>query len=76
MVMCHFISQECTLHVDKRFKIANITHALPIPVHWQTHFTPKWMVVSHLHDAVAKFHTRMNSCRGDLCGHDICGGMM
>ena len=38
-----------TLHVDKihvRFKIANITHALPFPVSRQTDFTPKRMVVS------------------------------
>ena len=36
-------------HVDKIhvwFKIANITHALPVPVYRQTDFTPKWVVVS------------------------------
>ena len=35
---------EGTFHVDKihvRFKIANITHALPVPVYRQTDFTPK-----------------------------------
>ena len=35
---------EGTLHVDKihvRFKIANITHALPVPVFRQPDFTPK-----------------------------------
>ena len=49
LMLCHFISRlfEGTLHVDKihvRFKIANITHALPIPVHWQTNFTWKRVV--------------------------------
>ena len=39
LMLCHFISRlfEGTVHVDNihvRFKIANITHALPIPVHW------------------------------------------
>ena len=62
MIMGHFISGlfEGTLHVDKiheRFKIANITHALPVPVHWQTDFTPKRVVVSRLHDTVARFRT-------------------
>ena len=42
---------------DVWFKIANITHALPIPVYRQTDFTPKWVVVSRLHDTVAKFRT-------------------
>ena len=40
---------EGTLHVDKihvKFKIANITHALLVPVFRQTYFTPKRMVVS------------------------------
>ena len=51
---------EGTLHVDKihvSFKIANITHALPVPVFWQTDFTPKRVVVSRLHDTVARFRT-------------------
>ena len=65
-MMVYFISRlfEGTLHVDKihvRFKIANITHALPIPVHRQTDFTPKQVVVSRLHDTgddtIAKFPT-------------------
>ena len=34
-------------------QIANITHAPPVPVYWQTDFTPKWVVVSCLHDTVA-----------------------
>jgi len=49
---------EGTLHVDKihvRFKIANITHALPVPVYQQTDFTPKRSVVSRLHNTVARF---------------------
>ena len=47
-----------TLHVDNihvRFKIANITHALPVPVYQQTDFTPKHVVVSRLHDTFARF---------------------
>ena len=51
---------EGTLHVDKihvRFRIVNITHALPIQVYLQTYFTPKCMVVSCLHDTVTKFRT-------------------
>ena len=91
VMMGHFISHlfEGTLHVDKihvRFKIANIMHVLLVPVHRQTGFTPKWMVVLHLHDAIAKFHTRMKSCSGTtigmnsrwaaLCWHDICVGIM
>ena len=49
-----------TFHVDKIhlwFKIANITHALPVPVYRQTDFTPKRVVVSRLHDTVARFRT-------------------
>ena len=51
---------EGTLHVDKihvRYKIANITHALPVPVYQQTDFTPKLVVVSRLHDTVTGFRT-------------------
>ena len=56
----HFIFRlfEGTLHVDKihmRSKIANITHALPVPVHRRTDITPKPSVVSRLHDTGAKF---------------------
>ena len=70
----HISLFEGTLHVDKihiRFKIANITHALPVPVHLQSDFTPKRVVVSRLHDTDAKFRTgvkfslRYNK-RGDL----------
>ena len=61
-MMGHFISRlfEGTLHVDKihvRFKIANPTYALPVPVQRQTDFPPKRVVVSRLHDSVAKFRT-------------------
>ena len=53
---------EGTLHVDKihvRFRIVNITHALPIQVYLQTYFTPKCMVVSCLHDTVVTLCTTM-----------------
>ena len=56
----HISLFEGTLHVDKIhvwFKIANITHALPVPVYRQTDFTPKRVVVSRLHDTVARFLT-------------------
>ena len=60
MMMGRFISRlfEGTLHVNKihvRFKIANIAHVLPVPVHRQKDFKPKQVVVSRLHDAAAKF---------------------
>ena len=70
-VISHMISLfEGTVHVDKMhvwFKIANMTHALPVPVYRQTDFTPKRMVVSCskrvvvlcLHDTVARFCTRV-----------------
>ena len=73
----HISLFEGTLHVDKiqvRFKIANITHVLPVPVYRQTDFTPKR--VSRLHDTVARFRTgvkfspRYNS-RGDSHQHYI-----
>ena len=62
MMMGHFMFRlfEGTLHVDKitvRLKIAKIAYALPVPVHRQTDFTPKWVVVSCLHDTVTKFRT-------------------
>ena len=73
-----------TFHVDKIhlwFKIANIMHALPVPVYRQTDFTPKRVVVSRLHDTVARFRTGVkfspgrrtgvNSHRGDLRQHNI-----
>ena len=45
----HILLFNGTFHVDKIhvwFKIANITHALPVPIYRQTDFTPKWLVVS------------------------------
>ena len=53
---------EGTLHVDKihmRFKIANIAHALPVPVYRQTDFTPKCVVSLCLHDTIVRFCTRV-----------------
>ena len=49
-----------SFHVDEIhvwFKIANITHALSIPVYRQTNFTLKWVVVLRLHDTTASFCT-------------------
>ena len=76
LMMGHFIPRlfEGTLPVDKihvRFKIAKITYALPVPVYRQIDFTPKWVVVSRLHDTVAKFRTGVkfspkNNSRGEL----------
>ena len=54
----HILLLKGTFHVDKIqswFKIANITHGLPIPVYRQTDFTLKRVVVSRLHDTVARF---------------------
>ena len=75
----HISLFEGTLHVDKIhvwFKIANITHALPVPVYRQTDFTPKRVVVSRLHDTVARFRSGVKFSprykkRGDSRGHDI-----
>ena len=56
----HILLFNGTFHVDKIhvwFKVANNTHALPVPVYQQTDFTPKWVVVSRLHDTVARFRT-------------------
>ena len=38
-------------------KSQTITHALPVLVYRQTDFTPKRVVVSRLHDTVARFRT-------------------
>ena len=75
----HMSLFEGTLHVDKihvKFKIANFTHALPVPVYRQTDFTPKRVVVSRLDDTVARFRTRVKFSsryrnRGDSRRHDI-----
>ena len=78
----HISLFEGTRHVDKIhvwFKIANITHVLPVPDYQQTDFTPKCVVVSRLHDTVNEPEwishpgktTRVNSRRGDSRRHDI-----
>ena len=54
----HISLFEGTLHGERIhgwFKIANITHALPVAVYRQTNFTPKRVVVSQLNDTVVKF---------------------
>ena len=56
----HILLFKGTFHVDKIhvwFKIENITHALPVPAYRETDFTPKRVVVSRLHDTVARFRT-------------------
>ena len=63
------------------FHVANITHALLVPVYRQTDFTPKWVVASRFHDTVARFRTGVksrlgartgvNSHRGDSRRHNI-----
>ena len=56
----HILLFKGKFHVDKIhvwFKIANIMHALPVPVYRQTDFTPQLVVVSSLHDTVARFCT-------------------
>ena len=63
---------ERTRRVDRIhvwFKIANITHALPVPVYRQTDLTPKRVVVSRLHDTGTT--TGMNWRRGDSRRLDI-----
>ena len=56
----HILLFNGTFHVDKIhvwFKMANITHALLVPVYRQIDFAPKLVVVSCLHDTVARFRT-------------------
>ena len=53
----HFIYLYLKVHFMLRFKITNITHALPVPVYQQTDFTRKRVVISRLRDAVARFRT-------------------
>ena len=82
----HISLFEGTLHVNKIhvwFKIANITHTLPVPVYRETDFTPKRNVWSFrvymipLRDFVPAWHSRpgtttgVNSRRGDSRRHDI-----
>ena len=59
----HISLLEGTLHLGKIhlwFKIANVTHVLPVPVYRQTDFTLKRVVVSRLHDTVVRFRTGVN----------------
>ena len=66
-------------HVDKIhvwFKIANIMHALLVPVYRQADFTPKQVVVLRLQDTVARFCTEVKFSpryenRGDSCWRNI-----
>ena len=56
----HILLFKGTFHVDEIhvcFKIANITHALLVPVYRQTDLTPKRVVVSRLHDTIARLRT-------------------
>ena len=69
----HISLFEATFHVDKIhvwFKIANITHALPVTVYGQTDFTPKREVVLCLHDTIARFVPEGNSHPGIRTGVD------
>ena len=60
----HFTSHYLKVHF-MWFKIANITHALPVAVYRQTDFTPKRvLVISHLHNTVARFHTEVKFLPG------------
>ena len=56
-------------------------HALPIPVHRQTAFTPKLVVILHLHDTVAKFRIAVKfslqyNNQGELRQHESRPGVM
>ena len=56
----HILLFKGKFYVDKIhvwFKIANITHTLPVPVYRQTDLSLKRVVVSRLHDTVATFCT-------------------
>ena len=75
-MMGHFISClfEGTLHVNKihvQFKIANITHALSVPVHPQTNFTPKRWSFRVYMILVSNFILVSNSHSGTTTMHDI-----
>ena len=41
-------------------KIANVAHALTVPVYREPDFTPKRAVVSRSHDTVVRFRTGVN----------------
>ena len=74
---------EGTLHVDKihvRFKITNITHALPVPVYWpishrnvrsfRVYMIPLWDFVPEWNSRPGTA-TGVNTRRGDSRWHDI-----
>ena len=74
----HFISLYLKVHFMLRFKITNITHALPVPVYQQTDFTPKCVLhMMPLRDFVPEWNSRpgattgVSSRRGDSRWHDI-----
>ena len=62
--LVHFISRYLKVHfilvLHLWFKIANVTHVLPVAVYRQTEFTLKRVVVSGLHDTVVRFRTGVN----------------
>ena len=66
------------LYVDKIhvwFKIANITHALPVPVYRQTDVTPKRVVVSRVYIIPLRdFVPEGTSCPGTTTGVNSRGG--
>ena len=80
----HISLFEGTLHVDKIhvwFKIANITHALPVPVYRQTDFTPKRLssrvYMIPLRDFVPEWNSRPGTATGvTRAGMTFCGGIM
>ena len=89
--LSHFISRYLKVHfmlikIHAWFKIANITHALPVPVYRQTNFTPKSVVVSRymipLRDFVLEWNSRSGTATGvtragvPRAGMTFCGGIM
>ena len=54
----HILLFNGTFHVDKIPVGSKLqTLRILVPVYRQTDFTPKWVVVSRLHDTVARFRT-------------------
>ena len=80
----HISSFEGTLHVDKIhvwFKIANITHALPVlvylrPISHRNRWSFRIYIIT-MRDSIPEWNSRpdtrigVNSCRGELRRHDI-----
>ena len=79
--LSHFISRYLKVHfmlikIHAWFKIANITHELPVPVYRQTKFTPKSVVVS-LRDFVPEWNSRPGTATGvTRAGMTFCGSIM